>query len=247
MRRDHVVLDSWAIGETNLIAYGHYGRPVLWFPSDAGRALDFENNGLLDSVAGLINEGRARIYAIDSYDSSSWRQRELPLEGRARAHQKYEDYVLNDVVPWIHRDCAGAPEILLNGQSFGAFHAANFCLKRADLFPVALCMSGVYDMGTIGWGERGDAFYFNNPMDYVAQMDGGHLDWIRSRVSLQLVCGQGPWEDESASGALPSTIRFDHVLDTKGIRHDMDLWGYDVAHDWPSWRAQLAYHLPRFC
>ena len=33
----------------------------------------------------------------------------------------------------------------------------------------------------------------------------------------------------------------------KGIRHELDLWGYDVAHDWPSWRAQLAHHLPRFC
>ncbi|MDP9209563.1 MAG: esterase, partial [Actinomycetota bacterium] len=25
-----------------------------------------------------------------------------------------------------------------------------------------------------------------------------------------------------------------------------DLWGHDVPHDWPSWRAQLAHHLPRF-
>jgi esterase/lipase superfamily enzyme len=29
--------------------------------------------------------------------------------------------------------------------------------------------------------------------------------------------------------------------------HELDLWGYDVPHDWPSWRVQLAYHLPRFC
>jgi hypothetical protein len=32
-----------------------------------------------------------------------------------------------------------------------------------------------------------------------------------------------------------------------GIRHELDLWGYDVPHDWPSWRAQLAHHTPRFC
>jgi len=31
------------------------------------------------------------------------------------------------------------------------------------------------------------------------------------------------------------------------IRHELDLWGHDVPHDWPSWRAQIAHHLPRFC
>jgi esterase/lipase superfamily enzyme len=30
-----------------VIQYGHYGRPVLAFPSEAGRAWDFENNGML--------------------------------------------------------------------------------------------------------------------------------------------------------------------------------------------------------
>ena len=32
----------------------------------------------------------------------------------------------------------------------------------------------------------------------------------------------------------------------KGLRVETDLWGHDVPHDWPSWRAQLAHHLPRF-
>jgi esterase/lipase superfamily enzyme len=31
------------------------------------------------------------------------------------------------------------------------------------------------------------------------------------------------------------------------LRHELDLWGHDVPHDWPSWRAQLAHHLPRCC
>lgn len=247
MRRDHVVLHSWAVGDANLVAYGHYGRPMIWFPSDAGRAVDFENNGLLDSVRHLLDAGRIKIYAIDSFDGGSWRRNDLPMEARAREHQRFEDFVLSDVVPLIYDDCGGPAEILLNGQSFGAFHAANFCLRRPDLFPLALCMSGVYDLGRLGWGERGDAFYFNNPIAYVEHMDGGHLDWIRSRASLQLVCGQGAWEDDSASGALPSTLRFSEVLGAKGIRHELDLWGYDVAHDWPFWCAQLAHHLPRFC
>ncbi|MGZ4335562.1 MAG: esterase family protein, partial [Gaiellaceae bacterium] len=27
---------------------------------------------------------------------------------------------------------------------------------------------------------------------------------------------------------------------------EVDLWGHDVPHDWPSWRRQLEHHLPRF-
>jgi esterase/lipase superfamily enzyme len=82
-------------------------------------------------------------------------------------------------------------------------------------------------------------------MDYVEHLGGEHLDWLRSRVSLLLVCGQGQWED--TTGALDSTCALAALLERKGIRHELDLWGYDVAHDWPSWRAQLAHHLPRFC
>ena len=116
----------------------------------------------------------------------------------------------------------------------------------ADLFPLALCFSGNYDPTSwLGWGERGETLYFNNPVDYVANLHGDHLIWLRDRLSLLLVCGQGQWED--TTGALESTKRMSHLLSEKDIRHEMDLWGWDVPHDWPSWRNQLAHHLPRFC
>jgi esterase/lipase superfamily enzyme len=107
-------------------------------------------------------------------------------------------------------------------------------------------MSGIYDLGALyGWGERGEAMYFNTPVDYVANMEGDHLDWLRSRVFLLLVCGQGMWED--TTGALAGTQAFGGVLASKGIPHELDLWGHDVAHDWPWWRREFAHHLPRFC
>lgn len=246
MRREFV-LETVPIGEQKLIAYGHYGRPVLALASDSGRAEDFENNGLLSAVAGLVDEGRVKIYCIDSYETQSWRRSDLSLEQRAREHQRFEDFVVNDVVPFIYDDCGGRQDILVTGCSFGAFHAANFTLRRGDLFPESICMSGAYDMSRMGWGEQGDAFYFNNPVDYVGQLHGDHLAWLRQRVHLTLVAGQGPWEDDSASGALPSTLRLGSLLSDKGIPHDLDIWGWDSAHDWPWWQRQLAVHLPRHC
>lgn len=246
MRRDVVSLYSPAIGgEGNVIAYGHHGRPVLVIPSQEGSAHDYEDRQMIASVGGLIEEGRAKIYCVGSYDAQSWHREDLGLDDRAKQHLRYEDWILNQVVPWIYQDCGGPQDIIVTGASFGAYHAANFTLKRADIFPLALCQSGVYDVSVVGWGDADETVYFNNPMAYVSHLNGDHLDWLRSRAHLVLVCGQGQWED--TTGALESTKRFAAMLAEKQISHELDLWGYDVPHDWPSWRDQIAFHLPRYC
>jgi esterase/lipase superfamily enzyme len=246
MRRERHELHAPWIGAGTVIAYGHWGRPVMLIPAEAGSAGDLEHQGMVDAVSDLVEAGRAKLYCVDAFDGVSWSNQTIPLEDRARAHGAYEAWILERVVPFVHADSGGSQEILVAGVSLGAFHAANFALKRADLFPLAICMSGSYDPAHWhAWGERGDATYFNNPTDYVEHLGGDHLDWLRSQVNLLLVCGQGMWED--TTGALESTRAFAGLLARKGIRHELDLWGYDVAHDWPSWRAQLRHHLPRFC
>jgi esterase/lipase superfamily enzyme len=247
VNREVAGLWSDSIGAAGtVIRYGHYGRPVLVFPSEQGKAWDFENNGMVGALGGLIEAGRLKVYCVDSYDAATWSNREIPLEERARRHGEYEEWIISRVLPWIYADCGGPLEVATLGCSLGAFHAANFALKRAAEFPLALCFSGNYDPGSWdGWGERGSAAYFNNPINYVGHLHGEHLEWLRGRVSLLLVCGQGQWED--TTGSLPSTRQFAALLAGKGIPHELDLWGHDVPHDWPSWRAQVAHHLPRFC
>jgi esterase/lipase superfamily enzyme len=224
------------------LAYGHYGRPVIAFPSENGQVSDWEERGMVDALGDLIERGRIKLYCVPSYDSESWTRRDLPLEERAKRHGHYEWWILSRLVPYVQAD-SSTHELIATGCSFGAYHAANFCLKRADLFPLAIGMSGVYDVAVQGGGDRGDAVYFSNPMDYVAHLQGDHLDWLRGQASLLLVCGQGQWED--TTGALESTKRFAGLLGEKGIRHELDLWGHDVPHDWPSWRRQIAHHLSR--
>jgi esterase/lipase superfamily enzyme len=230
------------LGPASVLAYGHWGRPVLVFPSELGKRWDWKDTGMIAALGALIDAGRVKVYCADGADEWSWRADRVPLEERARRHADYERWIVENVAPFIHADTGG--DIIVTGASFGAYHAANFALKRADLFPLAVCMSGVYDVSVVGWGERGDAVYFNNPLDYVQHLHGDHLDWLRSRVSLVLVCGQGQWED--TTGAIESTKAFAALLGEKGIRHELDLWGHDVAHDWPSWRAQISHHLARF-
>jgi len=233
-------------GAGEVIRYGHWGRPVLVFPAERGRASDFAERGMVAAIAPLIEAGRVKLYCIDANDGASWSASDLPMEERARRHGAYESWVLDQVVPYIVDDCGGTAEIATTGTSMGAFHALNFAFRRADVFPLAICLSGNYDPNSWnGWGERGDALYFNNPTDYVANLHGDHLAWLRGRLTVVLVCGQGQWED--TTGALASTARMARLLADQGIRHELDLWGFDTPHDWPAWRAQLAYHLPRWC
>jgi esterase/lipase superfamily enzyme len=226
-----------------VLAYGHYGRPVIAFPSENGEPHDWEDRGMIESLSGPLEAGELKLYCVPSFDRESWTRGDLHLEERAQRHGHYEWWVLTRLVPFVQAD-SHVHGVIATGASFGAFHAANFCLKRADLFPVAICLSGVYDVAVQGGGERGEAVYFNNPMDYVAHLHGDHLDWLRANATVLLVCGQGQWED--TTGALDSTQRFGELLGAKGIPHEVDLWGHDVPHDWPSWRRQIAHHLPRF-
>ncbi|MGH9245781.1 MAG: esterase family protein [Acidimicrobiales bacterium] len=252
MRRNHVELWSPAIGGSGaVVAYGHWGRPVLVFPAEGGRPWEFEERGMLSEVAGLVDAGRVKLYCVDSFDSASWSNRSIPVEDRARRHEGYESWILDQVVPFIADDCGGwhnvgEAGIVTTGVSMGAYHAVNLALKHADRFPLAIGLSGNYDPTTLdAWGERGMAAYFNTPLAYVSHLHGGHLEWLRSRLRLVLVCGQGMWED--STGALESTRQLAGLLTSKGIPHELDLWGHDIPHDWPSWRRMIAHHLPRIC
>lgn len=230
-----------------VIRYGHWGRPVIVFPSEGGRAEDFANNGMVDAVRDLVDDGRVSFFCVDSADQWTWSDNDQPTESRARNHQFYSRWLTDAVVPHITQQTGGALSAISLGASMGAYHAVHFTLTNPHLAPLALGLSGNYDPTSWhGWGDIGDATYFANPMSYVAGMNGTHLDWVRQNASVLLVVGQGAFEWHPTR-SLPSTRDLAAVLQGKGIPCELDEWGVDSAHDWPWWQKQLAHHLPRFC
>jgi esterase/lipase superfamily enzyme len=248
MDRVQVELDAPGLDRIGtVIRYGHFGRPVLVFPSEQGRAWDYENNGMVEAVRFLIDAGRVKLYCVDSFDDLSWSDNWIPLEERAQRNGAYTSWITETVIGWIGSDSPGASDAIVTGCSMGAFHALHLALTRADLFPVAICQSGNYDPAQWhAWGERGEAAYFTNPTDYLPQLHGDHLYWLRDHVQIVLTVGQGPWEVHPTS-SLPEAHRMDTLLAERGIPHELDVWGHDSAHDWPWWQRQIAHHLPRFC
>lgn len=230
-------------GTREVVVHGHWGRPVIWFPSEMGSAHEFDRNGMLDALRGPIDEGRIKVYCVSSYDHESWSAAWKPMADRARAHAAYEDWIIWRVLPFIRETSGGRDDVATAGTSMGAFHAVLFALRHAHLFPRAVAMSGAYNpRNWRGWGDTEEIDYLTNPFEFLPQLGGGHLDHLRSRLHLTLVVGSGRWED--TTGANHSTHHLAYLLRDKGIRHEFYEWGPEWPHDWSSWRAQASVYLP---
>ena len=91
-------------------------------------------------------------------------------------------------------------------------------------------MGGLYD----------DNFYFQNPVDYMSNLnDPWFHDQLRS-CEIRLVTGSGPWEKSHYSYAMSA------ILNRKGVRHFLDDWGPRGGHDWPYWRDELREYVSRW-
>lgn len=241
MQRRHERIYSPAIGrEMQLLAFGHFGAPVIAFPSGGGQFYDFENNGMVEAVSHLIEAGAIKLYCPEGLDQESWLNHSIDPHWRAVRHNAYQDFIIKDLVPAVRHDCRDDRiRVALTGASLGAFHAVNFTLKFPHIFHYALCMSGRYDVSEIAGNSDSLEFYFNNPLAYVYHFHGRALDHVRHNTHLALVCGQGAWEDR----CLRDTHRLADLFAEKGISHERDIWGLDVEHHWYWWRKQIAYHL----
>ncbi len=245
MHREYLEVDAPGLPHAGaLIRFGHAGRPVLAFPTELGRAWEWEDNGMVAAVAHLIDDGCLTLYCVDAFDAYTWSDRGVEVEERASRYRRYEDWLVQGVVPQIAWRTPG--DLVVTGASLGAYHALQLAFTRADIAPTVLAMSGNYDPSTWhAWGYHGEHLHWTNPTRYLESFDDGHLAWLRSRLFVQLVVGQGAWETWP-SGALPSTRDMAARLAAHGIPSDLDLWGHDVAHHWDWWRRQLAHHLPRW-
>jgi len=224
----------------HLWVYGHFGAPVLVFPSAAGMAHEWEAQGMVEALSGLIDSGQLKLYCTESNVSEAWTRNDSDPSWRMHRHRAFETYVLSELVPFIRADCRTSDiRIGATGTSLGATYAANFALKHSSIFRFALCMSGRYDVTDFVSGHASPDVYFNNPLAYVPNLTGEPLERVRRETHLTLVCGQGAWED----GNIQETQALAAVLAAKGISHTLDLWGHDVAHEWTWWRRQALHHL----
>ena len=221
--------------------YGHGGKSVLFIPCQGGRFFDFENFKMLDAWADWIESGQCRVFSVDCIDNEAWAAQGADNRWRIENHERWYNYIVNELVPAIHYIACNGDPIMTFGCSMGAMHAANLYYRRPDLFDSCFAISGLYD-NKLFFGDYCDDLVYNNcPCLYLQNMPQDHwyMDLYRSQKSL-IVCGQGAWEEP----LLESTRWLDTVCRSKGIPTRFEYWGYDVNHDWPWWFKMVRTYLP---
>lgn len=219
-----------------IASYGHYGLALLLIPTAAADFLEYERFQMLDALAPLIDAGKLRVFSIDSMNKESWMNNEMLPEHKAIRHNQFNEYVFNEVIPFIRNSTSNETMIYTCGASFGALHAMNLFLKRPDIINGAISMSGVYNLTEYTKGFWDDQVYFNSPEHYIPNLtDEDTLSKIRASHHIHIYTGSGSFEDPDAG------IRFSKILFDKGIWNDLDVWGADITHDWPTWRKMLPF------
>jgi esterase/lipase superfamily enzyme len=229
MRREYHKWYSHRLGRhMELLTYGHAGFPVLVFPSSRGRFHEYEDRGMIHTLARKIEAGHLQIFCVDSVDAESWYNRGIHPHDRVARHVAYESYVLEEVVPFM-KGANGAGQISVTGCSFGGYHSVNFALKHPDLVTNCVSMSGAFDMRSFMDGYYDNLFYLNNPVDYVAGLtDRWFLDRYKG---MRLVLAAGDHDI-----CLGENFRMADILGRKGITHWLDVWTGGERHDWPLWQ-----------
>jgi esterase/lipase superfamily enzyme len=226
--------------EVSCVRWGHYGTPVLLFPTAGGDAEEAERFKMMVALRPLLDAGRVKVYSCDSVGGQALtKRRDFPAGHFPRMQQAFDRFVAEEFVPWIREDCR-TPDIgvVTAGASIGAFNAVAAICRHPDLFTKAIGMSGTYDVSK--WLDQADLdldFYYSSPMHFLPRLpDSPQLAKLRGRFVL-IATGEGDYEDPEQSRKMA------HLLGEKRVPNRYDSWGREFRHDWTTWRAMLPKYL----
>ena len=221
--------------------YGNGGVPVLVFPTQDAMSDNFENFGMIDTLSDYLEKEIIQLFCVDTVDVETWSNVWGDKSWRAQRQEKYYNYIIDEVLPFIKNTNATDNLPIVTGCSLGGFHSAILFFRRPELFNGMLSLSGVYDAKFFFDGWLDSTLYENSPIDFLSNMslDHPYID-IYNQKKIILCVGQGQWEDE---GRRTTAIMRD-IFKDKNINAWVDFWGYDVDHDWFWWKGQIIYFLP---
>lgn len=220
--------------DMEMTVFGHAGIPILVFPTTKGRFYEYEDRGLIRTLAHKYESGQLQAFCVDSVDAESWYNYGAHPGYRIHRHLEYESYILNEVVPLIRAKNQNR-NLVAHGCSFGGFHANMIALRHPWLFTHMISLSGAFDIKAFIAGYYSDAAYFVCPQHFIPNLsDHGVLEQMRRQ---HLIYGTGHGDI-----CLGANYEMTHVLGRKAIPHHLDVWN-EFYHDWPWWERMVHKYL----
>lgn len=235
MNREYHRWHSPSLGrDMELLVFGHSGARVLVFPTSMGRFYDWEDRGMIGTMAHPLEQGWMQMFCVDSVDSESWYAWHKSPGDRAWRHEQYDRYLVNEVVPLMGQKNP-TPYLISTGASFGAYHAMNFALRHADITNRVIAMSGMFNIERWLGDHRDENVYRNAPCLYMPnEHDENRLNQLRK---LDIIIPIGAEDPNIANNRW-----FSEVLWSKNIWHALRIWD-GWAHDWPYWQKMLQLYI----
>ena len=225
--------------------YGSAGVPVLALPARGGRFYDWENNGMPDAIAQLLNEGKVQLFCADSIDGEAVLNGDAPLRRRAEMEEKYFVYLTAELAPRVLKlnGTEKGAKLWVVGVDLGAAHAVNCRLRRPNLFSGAMGLGGIYDLSRFWGSEKDDLVLRSSPLLYLQENGiANKLALAKAEEnSLMLCAGQGAYEDDAQA----DTNALAEVLKAQSLPAHVEIWGGDVSHEWYWWGKMLSLFVPR--
>ncbi len=220
--------------DMELLVFGHAGARLIGFPASMHPFHDWEDRGLVASLRWHLESGHVQLFCPDQVDREAWYNWGAHPADRARRHQQYDAYLVNELLPFT-RSVNANPYLIVAGPSFGAYQAMNFALRHPHLVGRVLGMSGLYDIKRFTGGYHDVNVYLNNPVDFLAgEHDPARLDALR-RLDIILAVGRD-------DPLLDQNRHLSSLLWGKGVWHALRVWD-GFAHDWPVWAHMLPLYV----
>ncbi|MCY7352752.1 MAG: esterase [Cytophagaceae bacterium] len=217
--------------DIEVLSYGHWGYPMVIFPTTMGRYFEAKDFKLIESISWHITNGVVKVYCVDSIDKDSWYAKHLHPSVRIYNHTLYDRFLTDEFVPFMQREC-GSEKIAVAGCSFGGFHAANFAFRHPGQVSHLFSMGAAFNIRSFLDGYSDDNVYFNNPPDYLPNANDPAL-WQMKQIIL------GTAEHDFCKA---DNYRMSGILRQKNISHQLDDRPFG-NHDWPVWRDMFPGYL----
>ncbi len=226
----------------DLVVYGTKGQPVIVFPEGDSSCMSWENNGMLDAVRDLVEDGTIRLVCVDSSDDETWYARGALNPYRLENLENFFAFVGKDLLPFVRKVSSNARKKtpLLAGVGIGALNATIALLRKPASYAGLLALSGTYDLQYFFDEALDSAWQAYAPYDLVdgLMLDGSSAKKLSS-LPIAFACGQ-----EGSETGIGTQRALQEKLAQKNIQATFEYWGYDVSHDWYWWQEETRQLLP---
>ena len=217
----------------NLEVTGHWGHPILMFPSSGGKYTQNSDFGLNESVMKYVEEGRIKLYNVETIDMLTFYADDLPSDIIIHNYELYMQFLKNELIPYIQDEC-NTHRLAVAGCSFGGFHAANTAFRFPDVISHLFSLSGVFSIRNFTPNSDDMRIYFNCPNEFMANEES----WKYNH--MKIVLSTSDWDS-----CKPKNENMAGILESKGIPYwyDEKKW---IEHDWPLWKMVFPAYVEKY-